>query len=56
MISATMPATQSTPLSVPLVPQEPMISGASARAAALSRLRRSRATACAAVFAVPEPR
>ncbi|WP_345385389.1 hypothetical protein [Nonomuraea salmonea] len=51
-----MPATQSTPESVPLVPHEPTISGMPAPAAARSRIRRSRATAAAVVFGVPEPR
>ena len=51
-----MPATQSTPASVPPVPHEPMTSGMPAVAEARSRARRSRATAAALVFAVAEPR
>ena len=51
-----MPATQSTPASVPEVPQEPMISGMFASAAAGSRISRSRRTASVGFFEVPVPR
>ena len=54
-IACTMSATQFTPESVPLVPQEPTISGIRALFAAARSRRRSRRTASSAVLATPAP-
>ncbi len=55
-MAVTMSATQFTPESVPLVPQEPTTSGMRALLAAARSRRRSRRTARSVVFATPAPR
>src|SRR2546426_7085 len=55
-MARTMPAIQSTPASVPLVPQLPTMRGKPTRRARVSRMRRARATAGSAVLGGAGPR
>ena len=55
-ICSAMPATQSTPLSVPLVPAEPTITGMPAGSPFVIISRMSAAIASAGIFGIARPR